>query len=426
MNPGKHRANCQLLAIVTSAQAVFGAMLLGPVHSGTPRHAEYNHDGAQQPKLNACNCAEIPDLISRGHEVQAAISALKNQINDLESGERAGRHVPYTSATYDGFIRSAIKDAMDRAYEKDAHRAKDDLTFTLDCSSTIKTSEGTGCLWQSLEINEAARQRACESSRSAIGQLVGSDWRTHYSLVAFARQEIQAYREELDFINQQLTVLYAKCNFSKWTGTIAVSWKRSIETSDSFPHAGAPPTAPSGTDTSSDETTEDATITVVDGRAYGSNEISNFKRTDKNRSGNDNCHGGGLTAKVTPFSWSEHSSSEVNGHFFHGATFQVSFSGGDYKIYATLPTGSGNGTSIYHSEYNGECQSTKPVDKSAPIYNAPLGAPTTTVGKGRGLPTDLELDGTDSPDANVIALKGLKQTISVTVTWHLSRRQANR
>jgi hypothetical protein len=424
----RHRRAFGLLTGLLLVPVVYGLSVVRPPRSAAEHPSRLqpvtqSKSSTQTP--NACNCEEIPDLISRHHEVDAAIAVLLNQISELEAGERVGRLVTFTQTRYDQFIRLNIKEAMDKAYEQQAHRANDTLGFKQDCSSTIDSGGATGCLWQSLQINEATRQRICEENRNTlkntVRDIVGIDWREKYNLLAFANAELSAYQAERDFIDQQLRALYGACKFSNWTGTIKVTFKRTVETSKTFPQPGQPPTAPSGNDKGFDESTETATIIVVDGRAFGSNDIHLFKRDDQNRSGNESCHGGGLKPKLTPFTSNQHTTSEVNGHFYRGTSYQISFNGGEVKVSVNLPTGNGTGTQIYHSEYSGECGNKEPVNKSNPLYNVNFGAPTTSAGRGKGLPTDNRLDGTYAPDPRLLELEGFKQTITETMEWHLRR-----
>lgn len=367
-------------------------------------------------QVNTCDCEDIPDLESRLAEVNAARAALVNRILNLYAHEKdIGKVVTYSQDLYNDAVERFVQLAIDAAHIAGAHEAKGLYGFTADCSSQLKTDQLTGCLWQSLEVNETVRRKWCEQHK------MGGD----YPISVYLKKEEDAYRAERDFILGQLDRLLDNCKIGNWTGTVTVASKEEVVINISLPRPGEDPSsAPHGSDITTDTVTAEADFFFLDGqgRAFTTLDVDRTEKIDK--SGKTSCHGNVVEKKLADFTAQSSSNMSLHGSTSHPASVSINFDRvkGTYSVSVAAPGAYTDGFQSYQSSETGECAG-KPVNTSGSVekkfYNGP-----SVRGVGTGRSDALSLDGSYSPQPDTLKVGNMTKTNTYKIEWHLRRARA--
>lgn len=382
---------------------------------------------------SSCNCADLPALISRRHEVNAAIAALHKQILQLDADERKlGKVIPYTDNDYQLYISNWVQMAIEAAHDRSTPQVHGPTKFTSDCTPSTSSTDNPSCFWQGLVLNEAARQKFCDNQKrgspDAIGQVLGGDklgglagnWMGRYPIESFADAEFRGYQAELGYLEATIRSLQDRCKFSHWTGEIIVTY--SSQTKISGPPKSDTPTGPHQNYRTEEVTineTEQAVITLVDGYALAEGTADYSKQDEAHFGPEIWCHASTQKNAYVPWSRTAITFYQISGPVYRGANASVSFPGdGTYTISVRLPDGMGTGTSNVDNSETGECAQ-KPLKVSNPVANKSVGG-FNVKAKGIGKQTDLALDGNDQPKP-LVSPRGTDTRI--TIQWHLRRSQ---
>jgi hypothetical protein len=377
----------------------------------------------------SCKCADLPALISRRREVNAAIAAIDKQMERLAADEqKLGKAIGYSDRDYSLYFSNWVQLAIDNAHDKSSAKVNGPTKFTIDCTPTTSSSDNPSCFWQGLAMNEAVRQKFCESrtrSQTVLGSSPG-DWRSPYPLGNFAAVEKSGYEAERTYLKQQIQRLLATCKFSKWSGEVTVHFGIENKWTKSLPPPGTPsiPHQEHGSESFQSKEFEDVTITLVDGRAMADGTADYYKHDQTQKGDEIWCHASTRPDKAfVPWSRTEISEYNISGPAYSGSDVHVSFANdGTYTITAQLPSGEGIGTSSVDNTETGEC-AMKPLKNSLAAHNRVGGF--TAKGKGQGKDTDLVLDGTYAPPAETSTLGTIIRTTAVSIRWHLTRTRPN-
>jgi len=374
-----------------------------------------------------CECKDLVALVSRRHEVHAAIDAIDKQQAQLESDERqAGKVFPYSDRDYALYFSNWIQMAVEAAHDKTTPQVHGPTNFTSDCSPTTSSGDNPSCFWQGLAINEQVRSKWCQAKLRGGGdiirQTIGGSWMTRYPIADFAAVAKKGYEAELAHLEETIRNLRSRCKFSKWSGEVTVTYTSQTIIKESSPKPGTPsvPHQNHGTEDTTIKESETVVITLVDGYALAEGGADYSKYKESHSGPEIWCHASTQKNAFVPWSRTATETYKISGAVSHGASVSVGWPGdGSYKVSAHLPTGMASGDSSMDAAETGECAA-KPVHNHYPVTNKSVGGFSVT-GKGRAQLNDLVLDGRDQPKPPVVA-NGTETTM--TIEWHLRRSQA--
>lgn len=155
----------------------------------------------------SCTCPDMLDLASRNNQVQAAMRTYQEQLTAWSAGSGA------PSADEDGRVAfqldvveppmAAVKD-----YRANTASAK---TFA-DCRTNIDAP--TSCLRVLMDKHEEVHRAACRAHSSehiSVTDAFIARWKT---LADYAREEIEAYQAERNYIEEALARLENECKYT--------------------------------------------------------------------------------------------------------------------------------------------------------------------------------------------------------------------
>jgi len=371
----------------------------------------------------SCKCADLPALISRRREVVAAINAIDAHLAQLATEEKqSGKIITYTEIDYANYFYGPIQIAMHLAHDKSTAEVHGPTRFTSDCSPTTNASENPSCFWQGLVLNEAERNKWCESplrgGATGARKVLGGDWMAKYPLANFAEVDRKGYQAEKAYLDETIRNLFGRCKFSQWSGEILVTYTSETEFKKSGAAGAAQgPHQNQRTEEFRADETEHVVITLVDGNPLADGTASYSKHEEIQEGPEIWCHASTLGNKaLVPWSKTAITDYQISGPVYGGASVILSFrTDGTYAISVRLPAGAGTGTSTTDNTETGECAA-KPSHNSSAVTNAVGGFHVRGIGNGKD--TALALDGTDKPKPDVSPKD--RQT-EITMEWHLKR-----
>src|SRR5262249_27910254 len=153
----------------------------------------------------ACTCAVKPQILYRIQEIRAILTAFEAQIARIGDGPR------FTNAAYDSFRDTTLLPMLNsmKASSPASARTWAGSTHPFTCKSTFP-SAATSCLREALERHEAHHANLCQSASGKV------DYRDGGSLADAYREELVAYRIELDYLEASLATLPDSCKPDGW------------------------------------------------------------------------------------------------------------------------------------------------------------------------------------------------------------------
>src|SRR5262249_18185205 len=154
----------------------------------------------------ACTCTDKPQILYRMMEIRALINAFEAEIARIGDGPR------FTNAAYDAFRDTSLQPMLNsmKASTPTSATTWAGSTHPFTCNSSLP-SGATRCLREALERHEAHHANVCATSPS--GRL---DYRDDGPLADAYREELTAYRIELDYLEASLAALPDSCKPDGW------------------------------------------------------------------------------------------------------------------------------------------------------------------------------------------------------------------
>ena len=158
---------------------------------------------AQGANAPACNCTgDKKDLESRINQLNAVDKEFDKLIKEWETPARK-------DVTLDSAVRDNIKESLDfrLGLAKTAGaRAFGANTPDHTCISTVDP-RNTPCMKAALNDHEAVHKKVCDANKNALG-----NWRYSQTVVAYLKEDRQAYQAEKPKLESEYNRLKASCN----------------------------------------------------------------------------------------------------------------------------------------------------------------------------------------------------------------------
>ncbi len=366
--------------------------------------------------MGDCRCEDLAALVDREHEVEAAIAALQQEIAVvLGTAPRTG--VPkYSDATDRHLLEDDLQKAMDTVHDAALSGRVKNSIFSSECDRSVQGP--TACLNGAANAGEAAYLEYCTTQRDLNHKVAGvvlgnSNWQERRPLTLLLGKALDAYRAELEYIDQRLDSLKDVCQTKDWSGEVTVTYEEKYDNQINTPGTIR------GTQTIANRDHREAVITVINGKAVGHLTAYTTSEQNETKSGQTSCHGGGITAKTEQFSSTAVSNVQKNGDFYSRPSFHISFdNSGMYHVSVAIKGGYGIGRSTYSYNYQGNCgKSTPETEKFLPKEF--LDGISAT-GKARGSQNALVLHDSDTPTNTNSG--GMSRVIKIG--WNLKRSGA--
>jgi hypothetical protein len=164
-----------------------------------------------------CTCPDMLDLTNRNRQVKTAMQAYERKLAQWQAS--GGAPAASESSRFE-LQHEFVEPAMIAAKDPRANTAS--ANTTLDCQTTIEAP--TACLRVLMEQHEQGHRNACRSHRQgrfSVTDVIQERWET---LAEYAREEIEAYKDERIYIEAALSNLEQSCRYTlEFNSTIAGS-----------------------------------------------------------------------------------------------------------------------------------------------------------------------------------------------------------
>ena len=190
--------------VVVAATTLFGAI-------ASVLRVSASHTKPIDPRAAECGCDDLPDLIDRLHEVEAARKEIGHQTAVIRIAEaKAGHRLNYSRDDYVRYFTDPIQNAMDAVADKNAHRIKGRDGIDPGCGSMLDVALATSCLRPIIAEDEQYADQACKRKLDQTAMPgdrggIGSNWLTGYALTDIAGIEDVGYLSEIFALETRIT-----------------------------------------------------------------------------------------------------------------------------------------------------------------------------------------------------------------------------
>ena len=411
--------------VVVAATTLFGAI-------ASVLRVSASHTKPIDPRAAECGCDDLPDLIDRLHEVEAARKEIGHQTAVIRIAEaKAGHRLNYSRDDYVRYFTDPIQNAMDAVADKNAHRIKGRDGIDPGCGSMLDVALATSCLRPIIAEDEQYADQACKRKLDQTAMPgdrggIGSNWLTGYALTDIAGIEDVGYLSEIFALETRITEVLANCKYPKWSGKISVNWTRESKVDEKLPRPGQSADSGTGDDVTDNKYEFLGYMYIVNGEPRANAEGFLTVKKGRNVSGKVVCHSGMLGGKSTPISISQTSTEDVNGRFAANGSFNVSSIDaltGSYTVHADFNGGYGSGAFESDLAITGDCNDQKPSHDTSAMDHILLDGVHVS-GRGTAKPNALEIHGSADCGKAALVIGSTTQTLTCTLVWDLERTRA--